>query len=93
MGEQEIKAMIAEREKLRAEKRFAEADAIRDQLAAAGVKLEDRIGGTVIDRASAIDYQNQNLIDEVWFHELWETGRIAEATRSNGPVPGRKRPA
>lgn len=45
--EPEFAALIAEREKSRAEKNWARADEIRKELAAAGITLEDRPEGTV----------------------------------------------
>ena len=46
MGEGEILARIAARREARAAKRYAEADAIRRELEAAGVLLEDGRAGT-----------------------------------------------
>jgi cysteinyl-tRNA synthetase len=43
---EEIESLIAERNKARAAKEFAKADQIRDQLAAAGVAIEDGADGT-----------------------------------------------
>jgi cysteinyl-tRNA synthetase len=43
--ESEIDALLAERDVLRKERRFAEADAIRDRLAGAGVVIEDGASG------------------------------------------------
>jgi cysteinyl-tRNA synthetase len=43
---EDIEALIAKRNAARAEKDFAAADNYRDQLAAAGVKIEDGSGGT-----------------------------------------------
>jgi cysteinyl-tRNA synthetase len=40
-----IQARVDERQRLRGERQFAEADAIRDELAAAGVVVEDTAGG------------------------------------------------
>ena len=51
LGEAAIDALLAEREALRSERRFAEADAIRDRLAAAGVVIEDVAGGSRWRRA------------------------------------------
>jgi len=42
----DIEALIEKRNKARATKDFASADAVRDQLAAAGIKIEDGAGGT-----------------------------------------------
>ena len=46
IAEGEIDALIAERNAARADKNFARADEIRDQLAAAGIELEDLREGT-----------------------------------------------
>ena len=43
---EEIEALIEKRNAARKEKDFATADAVRDQLAAAGIKIEDGAGGT-----------------------------------------------
>ncbi len=45
-GEAEIDALLARREALRNARQFAEADAIRDELARAGVLIEDVAGGS-----------------------------------------------
>jgi len=42
----DIGALIEKRNAARAAKDFASADAVRDQLAAAGIKIEDGAGGT-----------------------------------------------
>lgn len=42
----EIDALVARREALRKERKFAEADAIRDELASAGIVIEDVAGGS-----------------------------------------------
>jgi len=42
----DIEALIEKRNTARAVKDFASADAVRDQLAAAGIKIEDGAGGT-----------------------------------------------
>ena len=51
LDEAEIDALLARREALRGERRFAEADTIRDELAAAGIVIEDVSGGTRWRRA------------------------------------------
>jgi cysteinyl-tRNA synthetase len=51
LSEDEIRRLIGERERLRRERKFAEADAIRDGLAARGIVLEDRAGGSRWRRA------------------------------------------
>lgn len=50
IDEAEIDDLIAERNQARKEKNFARADAIRDELAAQGVVLEDGAGGTIWKR-------------------------------------------
>ena len=46
LSSEEIEALIDKRKKARAEKDFATADAVRDELAAAGVAIEDGASGT-----------------------------------------------
>ena len=46
MSGDDIEALIAQRNEARAAKDFQKADAIRDQLADAGVIIEDGPGGT-----------------------------------------------
>jgi cysteinyl-tRNA synthetase len=46
LGEAEIEALLAERERLRGERKFAAADGIRDRLAQQGIVIEDGQGGT-----------------------------------------------
>jgi cysteinyl-tRNA synthetase len=47
----DIDALVARREALRRERKFAEADAIRDHLAGAGIVIEDVAGGARWRRA------------------------------------------
>jgi len=51
IDEVEIEAQIEKRNQARAHKKFAESDRIRDELAEAGVVLEDGVGGTTWRRA------------------------------------------
>ena len=46
LSEQEIGRLLDERERLRRERKFKEADAIRDGLAARGIVIEDVAGGS-----------------------------------------------
>jgi cysteinyl-tRNA synthetase len=50
-GDDEIDALVAQRDASRADRDFATADAIRDELAARGVVLEDTPNGTIWHRA------------------------------------------
>ncbi len=52
LTEAEIAALVEQRKSLRTERKFAEADAIRDELAAKGIVLEDRGDGTTWRRAA-----------------------------------------
>src|SRR6202043_1209717 len=45
MSDADIEALLAARDAARAARNFAESDRIRDQLAAAGILLEDKAGG------------------------------------------------
>ena len=45
-----IDALVRERDEARAVRDFARADAVRDKLAAQGIKLEDTVGGTIWHR-------------------------------------------
>jgi cysteinyl-tRNA synthetase len=49
--EREIEALLENRERLRRARKFAEADAIRDELAARGIVIEDGAGGSRWRRA------------------------------------------
>jgi cysteinyl-tRNA synthetase len=51
LSDDEITRLIGERERLRRARKFAEADAIRDELAARGIVLEDSAGGSRWRRA------------------------------------------
>jgi cysteinyl-tRNA synthetase len=51
LSEDEIGRLLGERERLRRERKFAEADAIRDGLAARGILIEDGAGGSRWRRA------------------------------------------
>jgi cysteinyl-tRNA synthetase len=46
LEEPEIEALLENRERLRRARKFAEADAIRDELAARGIVIEDVTGGS-----------------------------------------------
>jgi cysteinyl-tRNA synthetase len=46
----EIDALVRERDDARTARDFARADAVRDELAAQGIKLEDTPGGTIWHR-------------------------------------------
>jgi cysteinyl-tRNA synthetase len=45
MSDNDIEALLAARQAARAAKNFAESDRIRQQLTAAGILLEDKVGG------------------------------------------------
>ncbi len=49
-GDGEIEALVRARDEARASRDFARADAVRDELAARGIKLEDTPGGTIWHR-------------------------------------------
>ncbi len=49
-GDAEIDALVRERDEARAARDFARADALRDELTARGIKLEDTPSGTVWHR-------------------------------------------
>jgi cysteinyl-tRNA synthetase len=51
LADQEITRLLGERERLRRARKFAEADAIRDELAARGILIEDSAGGSRWRRA------------------------------------------
>jgi cysteinyl-tRNA synthetase len=51
LSDEEIVRLVGERERLRRARKFAEADAIRDELAARGIVLEDSAGGSRWRRA------------------------------------------
>ncbi len=51
LSSDEIEALIGKRNKARAAKDFATADSVRDQLTAAGIKIEDGAGGTTWRRS------------------------------------------
>jgi len=51
LSEQEIGRLLEERKRLRRERKFAAADAIRDELAARGIVIEDSAGGSRWRRA------------------------------------------
>jgi cysteinyl-tRNA synthetase len=51
LTEQAIEALLDQRERLRRERKFAEADAIRNELAARGIAIEDGAGGSRWRRA------------------------------------------
>ena len=46
LTDEQIQEMVSRRDEARAERRFDEADVVRDELAAAGVALEDGPDGT-----------------------------------------------
>ncbi|MDH3554168.1 MAG: cysteine--tRNA ligase, partial [Gammaproteobacteria bacterium] len=51
LSSDDIEALIEKRDKARAAKDFATADSVRDQLTAAGIKIEDGAGGTTWRRS------------------------------------------
>jgi len=46
----EARGLLAQREKLRAEKRFAEADQVRKQLEEKGYRVRDEASGAVVEK-------------------------------------------
>ena len=50
-SDEDIEALIARREKARADKNWAEADRVRDELTRLGIVLEDSAGGTLWRRS------------------------------------------
>ena len=53
MSADEIEALIEKRNAARADKDFTTADTVRDQLAAAGIRIEDGAGGTTWRRSES----------------------------------------
>jgi cysteinyl-tRNA synthetase len=51
LSDQEIARLLGDRQRLRRARKFAEADAIRDELAAHGILIEDSAGGSRWRRA------------------------------------------
>jgi cysteinyl-tRNA synthetase len=48
---EEVKFLISEREKLRKQKKWAEADILRERIAERGYKVEDRPEGPKLEKA------------------------------------------
>ncbi len=50
LSDEEIEVLVQQRTKARAEKRWGDADAVRDQLAESGISIADGVGGTTWSR-------------------------------------------